>query len=165
MAYKDEYEVARLYTDGRFKKQLDEKFEGNVKLTFHMAPPLLSRKDPDTGHLRKREFGRYIFTMFKLLAPMKRLRGTALDIFGYSAERKMERELINELNQTINTLVDGLSDAKLKHACEIVELALDVRGYGHVKEASYEQYQLRLNQQLKRYRGEIGIAVEVANVA
>ncbi len=165
MAYKDEYEVARLYTDGRFEQQLKEKFSGDIKLSFHMAPPLLSKADPDTGHLRKREFGGYIFTMFKILAPLKRLRGTKLDIFSYSAERKMERALIGELNQTIDILLDSLSEEKLQHAIEIVELVLDVRGYGHVKEASYEQYKLRLQQQLKRFQGGLGIAVEVAKVA
>lgn len=165
MAYKDEYEVARLYSDGRFAKELKEKFAGDYKLKFHLAPPLLSKRDPDTGQLRKREFGGYMVTLFKLLAPAKRLRGTKFDIFGYSAERKMERALINEVNQTADLLLAGLSEDKLDHAVEILELVLDVRGYGHVKEASYQQYQLRLQQQLKRYNGDIGIAVEVANVA
>ncbi|MEM7359600.1 MAG: indolepyruvate ferredoxin oxidoreductase family protein [Pseudomonadota bacterium] len=166
MAYKDEYEVARLYTDGRFQKQLERQFEGKVKLNFHMAPPLLSKRDPDTGHLRKRKFGAYMMTMFKLMAPLKVLRGGKLDIFGYSAERKMERGLIDELNQTIDTIIAGLNAEKLQHAIEIIELVLDVRGYGHVKEGNYEQYQLRLTRQLKRYQGELeGIAVEVANVA
>jgi len=165
MAYKDEYEVARLYTDGRFKQQLAEKFEGKLKLNFHMAPPLFSKKDADTGHLRKIKFGPYMFGMFKLLAPMKLLRGTKLDIFGYSEERKMERALIAQLNQTVNTLLAGLSADKVQHAIEIVELVLDVRGYGHVKQANYQQYQLRLEQQLKRYQGDISIAVEVVNAA
>jgi indolepyruvate ferredoxin oxidoreductase len=165
MAYKDEYEVARLYTDGRFEKQLAEKFEGDYKVNFHMAPPLLSKRDPDTGHLRKRQFGGYMMTMFKLLAPLKGLRGTKLDIFGYSAERKMEKGLIDELNQTVDQLVDGLTEEKLQLATEIIELVLDVRGYGHVKEANYAQYQLRLQQQLARFKDNIGIAVEVANVA
>lgn len=165
MAYKDEYEVARLYSDGRFEQQLKEVFEGDIKLKFHMAPPLLSKKDPTTGHLRKREFGGYVFSLFKLLAPLKRVRGSKLDIFGYSAERKLERGLIDELNQTIDTLLEGLTEDKLQHAVQIIELVLDVRGYGHVKEANYAQYQLRLAQQLKRYQGDLAIEVEVANVA
>jgi len=151
MTYKDEYEVARLYTDGRFKKELDENFEGNIKLTFYMAPPLLSRRDPDTGHLRKMQFGGYMFNLFKIMAKFKGLRGTRFDIFGYSAERKIERELISQLNKTIETVLDSLTKNNIKHAIEIIELVLDVRGYGHVKEANYEQYQLRLNQQLKKY--------------
>ncbi|MFT5136061.1 MAG: indolepyruvate ferredoxin oxidoreductase [Arenicella sp.] len=165
MAYKDEYEVARLYTDGRFEKQLADKFEGKVKLNFHMAPPLLSKRDPDTGHLRKRKFGGYMLTMFKIMAPFKAIRGSKLDIFSYSEERKMERRLINELNATIDALISGLNAEKQQHAIEIIELVLDVRGYGHVKEANYAKYQLRLAQQLKRYQGHVGISVEVANVA
>ena len=165
MAYKDEYEVARLYTDGRFEKQLAEQFEGKVKLNFHMAPPLFSRRDPDTGHLRKRKFGAYMLGMFKLMAPLKVLRGGKLDIFSYSQERKMERGLIDELNQTIDTVLAGLTKDKRQHAIEIIRLVLDVRGYGHVKEANYQQYRLRLQQQLKRYQGGVGIAVEVVNAA
>lgn len=165
MAYKDEYEVARLYTDGRFEKQLADQFEGKVKLKFHMAPPLLSKRDPDTGHLRKRKFGGYMLGLFKIMAPLKVIRGSKLDIFSYSEERRMERRLIDELNSTIDTVVSGLSSEKLQHAIEIIELVLDVRGYGHVKEANYAQYQLRLAQQLKRYQGHIGITVEVAKVA
>jgi indolepyruvate ferredoxin oxidoreductase len=165
MAYKDEYEVARLYTDGRFQAKLKNMFEDGYKLKIHLAPPLFSRRDPDTGHLRKKKFGGYILGMFKLLAPLKFLRGSKLDIFGYSAERKMERGLIGELDQTIDTLLAGLTPDKLQHAVEIVELALDVRGFGHVKEANYEQYQLRLAQQLKRYKNKFAIQVEVSNVA
>jgi len=165
MAYKDEYEVARLYSDGRFKKQLAAQFDGPVKVKFHMAPPLFSKRDPDTGHLRKKKFGAYMMSMFKLMAPLKVLRGGKFDVFGYSQERKMERGLIEELQQTIDTLLAGLTTEKLTHAVEIIELVLDVRGYGHVKHANYEQYQLRLTQQLKRYAGDIGIKVEVANVA
>lgn len=165
MAYKDEYEVARLYSDGRFKKQLEAQFDGPVKVKFHMAPPLFSKRDPDTGHLRKKKFGAYMMSMFKLMAPLKVLRGGKFDVFGYSQERKMERGLIEELQQTIDTLLAGLTTEKLTHAVEIIELVLDVRGYGHVKHANYEQYQLRLTQQLKRYAGDIGIKVEVANVA
>ena len=165
MAYKDEYEVARLYTDGRFEKQLADQFEGKVKLNFHMAPPLFSKRDPDTGHLRKRKFGGYMLSLFKMMAPLKAIRGSKLDIFSYTEERKMERRLIDELNSTIDTVVSGLSADKQQHAIEIIELVLDVRGYGHVKEANYAQYQMRLAQQLKRYQGHIGITVEVANVA
>jgi indolepyruvate ferredoxin oxidoreductase len=165
MAYKDEYEVARLYTDGRFEKQLADKFEGKVTLNFHMAPPLLSKRDPDTGHLRKRKFGGYMLTMFKIMAPFKAIRGSKLDIFSYTEERKMERRLIEELNATIDTIMSGLNADKQQHAIEIIELVLDVRGYGHVKEANYAKYQLRLAQQLKPYQGHVGIAVEIASVA
>ncbi|NND82103.1 MAG: indolepyruvate ferredoxin oxidoreductase family protein [Gammaproteobacteria bacterium] len=166
MAYKDEYEVGRLYSDGRFQKQLKSAFTGSYKLKLHMAPPLFSKRDPDTGHLIKREFGAWMLPMFKMLARLKGLRGTALDIFSYSAERKMERGLITELQETIEIVMAELSEDNAEHAIEIINLALSVRGFGHVKHKNYEQYRLRLAQQLKRYRGELGgITVEVANVA
>ncbi len=165
MAYKDEYEVARLYSDGRFQQQLKSTFSGNYKLQLHMAPPLLSRRDPDTGHLIKRQFGSYILPVFGLLARLKGLRGTAFDIFGYSAERRMERQLIDEVCVTADTLLGNLSGDNLDHALQIMNFVLDVRGYGHVKQANYQQYQLRLSQQLKRYQGQAVLPVEVAHVA
>ena len=164
MAYKDEYEVARLFTDGCFEQQLHDKFEGSYKLKFHMAPPLLSKRNPDTGHLKKMQFGGYMMPLFKLMAKFKFLRGTALDIFGYSQDRKIKLGLIDELNDTINTILDGLSKDKQQHAIEIIDLVLGVRGYGHVKQANYNQYRLRLAQQLKRYSSGLGIQVEVAKV-
>ncbi|MBT8115261.1 MAG: indolepyruvate ferredoxin oxidoreductase family protein, partial [Arenicella sp.] len=165
MAYKDEYEVARLYSDGRFQQQLKSSFSGDYKLQLHMAPPLLSRRDPDTGHLIKRQFGSYILPVFGLLARLKGLRGTAFDIFGYSAERRMERQLIDEVCATADTLLGNLSEDNLDHAMQIMNFVLDVRGYGHVKQANYQQYQLRLSQQLKRYHGQAVLPVEVAHVA
>ena len=167
MAYKDEYEVARLYTDGRFQKDLKKNFEGSVKLTFHMAPPLFARRDPDTGQLRKMKLGGYMLNVFKLMAPLKVLRGTRFDIFSYSAERKMERSLIRELNDTLETLIKGLHKGNIRHAVEIIELVLSVRGYGHVKEANYRQYQLRLQQQLTQYQNGAVTSFDIAlsNVA
>ena len=152
MAYKDEYEVARLYSNGEFRKKVAQVFEGNYKLKFHMAPPLLSKKDPDTGHLRKRTFGPFMMNAFGVLAKMKFLRGTPFDLFGYSAERKLERELPQQLNQTVDALIEHLTDDNLEHAVEILELVNGVRGYGHVKEGNYNQYRLRLAQQMSRYK-------------
>ena len=91
MAYKDEYEVARLYADGEFARALKEQFDGKSGLKVLLAPPLLARRDKVTGHLRKREFGPWVFKAFELLARWKRLRGTAFDVFGYTTERRMER--------------------------------------------------------------------------
>lgn len=162
MAYKDEYEVARLYTDGRFKQQLDNTFEGDYQIKFHLAPPLLAKRDAHTGHLKKRQFGGYLMSAFKLLARLKGLRGSAFDVFAYSAERKMERGLIDELNQTVDVLVEGLNQSKQSHAIEIINLVLQVRGYGHVKQANYDQYRLRLNQQLKRYQQADELVIEAA---
>jgi indolepyruvate ferredoxin oxidoreductase len=100
MAYKDEYEVARLYTDGRFVEQLQSQFEGNFSVKFNLAPPLFAKKDAK-GHLVKAEFGSWMWSAFKLLAKLKGLRGGALDIFGYTEERKMERALIVEYREMV----------------------------------------------------------------
>ena len=94
MAYKDEYEVARLYADSDFKKRVADQFEGDYKLTFHLAPPLMNPSDPVTGEAKKSVFGPWMMMAFSVLSTFKGLRGSAFDIFGYSAERKMERQLI-----------------------------------------------------------------------
>jgi indolepyruvate ferredoxin oxidoreductase len=167
MAYKDEYEVARLFTNGKFQQELQDKFEGGYRLSFHLAPPLFSKTDPSAGHLRKVKLGAYTLKLFGLLAPLKFLRGTRFDIFSYSAERKCERELIDELEQTIKEVLSGLNENNIEHAAEIIQLVQQVRGYGHVKAANYKQYKLRLTQQLKRYNnGDVEIfEIPVMNVA
>src|SRR5690606_31997397 len=109
LAYKDEYEVARLYTDGEFRQALDQQFEGDYRLTFHLAPPLLARRHPDTGRLIKREFGPWMLKGFGLLAKLRFLRGTPLDIFGYTAERRMERQLITQYESRIAGLLQQLN--------------------------------------------------------
>jgi indolepyruvate ferredoxin oxidoreductase len=134
MAYKDEYEVARLYTDGAFLKQLNDQFQGEYKMKFHLAPPLLAPRDPATGHLRKMTFGAWMMPAFKLLAKMKVLRGTPLDIFGKSAERKMERKLIDEYEATVKTLLASLTPDNHALAVEIASIPDAIRGYGHIKE-------------------------------
>lgn len=161
MAYKDEYEVARLYSDGRFQRQLDEAFEGDYKLVFHMAPPLLSKRDPSTGELKKRQFGPYMLKVFGLLAKFKVLRGSRWDIFAHSAERRMERGLIEELNQTTEQVLQHIGPSNIELAIDTINLALDIRGYGHVKEKNYQQYQAKLQQQLAKLRGDVVQIVEV----
>lgn len=136
MAYKDEYEVARLYTDGRFEAKLRDQFDAGAKLRFHLAPPLLAERDPGTGRLRKTEYGPWVFTAFRLLAGLKGLRGTAFDIFGRSEERRAERRLIAEYITTLETLMTGLSDANHEIATNIARLPMSIRGFGHVKEAN-----------------------------
>ena len=138
MAYKDEYEVARLYTDGEFKKALTQAFEGNYRLSFHLAPPLLSKRDPETGELKKRTFGRWIFTAFKVLAKLKRLRGTPLDIFGYTAERRVERALIGEYEAIVEELIAGLKPSNHAIAVEAASAPEAIRGYGHIKDRNLE---------------------------
>jgi len=133
MAYKDEYEVARLYTSGAFERRIRDTFEGDFRLHFHLAPPLLAKKNPD-GTLRKAEYGPWVFTAFRLLAKLRGLRGTAFDVFGRSAERKMERRLIAEYFETIDELLRGLDAGNVALAVEIAAVPERIRGYGHVKE-------------------------------
>lgn len=138
MAYKDEYEVARLYTGGAFEQEVAKRFEGNYQLKFHLAPPLLSRRNPETGHLVKRQFGPWMMQAFRMLARFKRLRGTAFDIFGYTHERKTERGLISGYEKTVGELLDGLTPELYGTAVEIASVPEHIRGYGHVKDRHLE---------------------------
>ena len=154
MAYKDEYEVARLYTDGRFVEQLQKQFEGNFSVKFNLAPPLLAKKDAK-GHLVKAEFGSWMWSAFKLLAKFKGLRGGAFDIFGYTDERKMERALIVEYREMIVTMIDKLNADNYATAVDLAALPEKVRGFGHVKEAAVATYRTdkaRLLAQLTQQR-------------
>ena len=142
MAYKDEYEVARLYTDGRFLESVKSQFEGDVKLKFNLAPPMFAKKNAK-GELVKREFGAWMFGAFRLLAKLKGLRGGAFDVFGYTAERKMERALIAEYRQMIEALLPSLTAASHADAVELASLPEQIRGFGHVKEKAVETFRLR----------------------
>ena len=133
MAYKDEYEVARLYTNGAFKEKIAAMFEGDITLKFHLAPPLFAKTDVQ-GHLIKQEFGPWMMRAFGVLAKFKGLRGGALDIFGYTAERKMERKLIGDYRSTVDGLLARLNADNLAQAVAIASIPEDIRGYGHVKE-------------------------------
>lgn len=133
MAYKDEYEVARLYTNGKFEAKVAAMFEGDYAIHFHLAPPLFAKRDQQ-GHLIKQQFGPWMMNAFGLLAKMKSLRGTALDIFGYTAERKMERALPIDYVSTISRLLPRLSEQNLGQAVTVASIPEDIRGYGHVKE-------------------------------
>jgi indolepyruvate ferredoxin oxidoreductase len=132
MAYKDEYEVARLYTDGSFAEQLSRQFTGKYRLTFHLAPPLLSR----AAEPAKRPFGSWMMTVFRLLAPLRRLRGTPLDVFGYTAERRQERQLITDYLGLIEGLLERPQQARTAVALELASLPASIRGFGHVKQQS-----------------------------
>jgi indolepyruvate ferredoxin oxidoreductase len=139
MAYKDEYEVARLYASDEFRRRLEQQFEGGFGrirrgLRFHLAPPLLARRDAQ-GHLRKREFGPWVFTAFRVLARLRFLRGTPLDVFGYTAERRGERALVERYFATVERLLEGLHPGNVALAAEIAAVPEHVRGFGHVKEA------------------------------
>jgi indolepyruvate ferredoxin oxidoreductase len=132
MAYKDEYEVARLHTDAAFTKRLADMFEGDVKLVHHLAPPMFAKTN-DKGELVKQAFGPWMRTAFGLLAKFKGLRGGALDPFGRTEERRSERALIGEYRTCIEELLKGLNPARLAQAVEIARIPEEIRGYGHVK--------------------------------
>jgi len=152
MAYKDEYEVARLYTDGEFLKKLGAQFEGDYKLTFHLAPPLFAERDAATGQLKKREYGAWVMPAFRLLASLRRLRGTRLDLFGYTAERRMERRLIGEYEATIDSVLAGLDQDNHAMAVQIAAVPEAMRGFGHVKEKNVKAAKAREASLLAAYR-------------
>jgi indolepyruvate ferredoxin oxidoreductase len=139
MAYKDEYEVARLLTDPSFAASLKADFGDQPKLTFHLAPPFLPGTDPATGRPLKREFGRWIVPFLVLLARMKWLRGTVFDPFGRTAERRMERRLIAEYEALVATLCDRLTHDNCDLALQLAQLPDAIRGYGPVKSAAVTQ--------------------------
>ena len=152
MAYKDEYEVARLYTDGEFLKKLGAQFEGDYKLSFHLAPPLFADRDPTTGELKKREYGGWMLTAFRFLAGFKRLRGTAFDVFGYTEERRMERRLIAEYEATIDLLLSTLDQNNHAMAVQIAGIPETMRGFGHIKEKNVKAAREREASLLAAYR-------------
>jgi indolepyruvate ferredoxin oxidoreductase len=152
MAYKDEYEVARLYTQSGFAQRIEAQFEGDYKLHFHLAPPLLAKRDPVTGELRKREYGPWIFSAFRLLARLRGLRGTALDIFGYTEERRTERQLIGDYEQLIGEIVERLSAANHALAVEIAAIPEEIRGYGHIKLRNLEAAKAKQEKLLAQLR-------------
>lgn len=143
MACKDEYEVARLQCSDTFKQSIERQFEGDYTLRYHLAPPLLSKIDPVSGHARKREFGPWILPVFKTLAKLKSLRGTPLDLFGYTKERRLERRLLRDYESMIKDWSTTLNHSNYRTAQQLAELPDDIRGFGHVKLKSIEQYDAR----------------------
>jgi indolepyruvate ferredoxin oxidoreductase len=152
MAYKDEYEVARLYTDGAFLKKLQQQFEGDFTLKFHLAPPLMADRDPSSGKLLKGEYGPWVLSAFRVLAKLKRLRGTRLDVFGYTAERRTERALIEEYMRTIGDLLPALDQQNHALALQIAAVPDQIRGFGHVKEENLRKARERESNLLAAWR-------------
>lgn len=134
LAYKDEYEVARLYTNGEFIEKVKAQFEGDYKLKFNLAPPIMETPDPATGRPRKREFGPWMMAAFRILAKLKFLRGTKFDIFGYHHDRKVERALIAEYEATMDLVLAKLGNGNRDICLELLNLPDMIRGYGPVKE-------------------------------
>jgi indolepyruvate ferredoxin oxidoreductase len=153
LAYKDEYEVARLHSSDEFRRQLEATFEGNYTLRFHLAPPLLSRVDAATGRPRKREFGPWVLAAFGMLARLKGLRGTPFDVFGYGEERRLDRRLITEYEARVDELLGRLDARTHAVAVEIASLPEHIRGYGVVKAEHLKQVRTREQDLLARLHG------------
>lgn len=155
MAYKDEYEVARLYADPAFMDKLRAQFEGepgkDYTLRFHLAPPLLARKD-EAGRLMKRSYGPWMMTAFRLLASLKGLRGTALDVFGRTEERRHERQLVRDYIELAGEFARSADERNMAAALELARLPDDIRGFGHVKERNLQAAQARRDELLRQYR-------------
>lgn len=153
LAYKDEYEVARLYSEPEFRQQLEAQFEGDYTLQFHLAPAWLAKRDSTTGEPRKRELGPWVLSAFGVLAKLKFLRGTPLDVFGYGHDRRVERELISEYERNLDQLLAQLKPSNYRTAVAIAALPEQIRGYGPVKERSIakaRQQEKLLKEQLNR---------------
>ncbi len=138
LAYKDEYEVARLHSDPAFRKGIRDTFDGPMKLSFNLAPPMMSAEGP-AGRPKKREFGAWILPVFGVLAKLKPLRGTALDPFAYSADRTLERELIGQYEDDLDLAESRLGSADLRIVRRLLELPSAIRGFGPVKRTAYDK--------------------------
>jgi indolepyruvate ferredoxin oxidoreductase len=152
MAYKDEYEVARLYTDGAFLRALNRQFEGDFTVEFHLAPPLLAERDAATGHLKKRRYGPWMLRTFQLLARLKFLRNTALDPFGRSEERRIERRLITDYEGLLGELLANLAPENHALAVALGRLPEQIRGFGHVKAANLAKVRAEQEKLLESFR-------------
>ena len=151
MAYKDEYEVARLHTDPAFVAKIETMFEGEFRLVHHLAPPLFAKRN-QRGEPVKRPFGRWMRGAFRILAMLKGLRGTALDPFGRTAERKTERALISEYRASIDELLPTLSKQNLAVAVSIAGIPEEIRGYGHVKARHLEEARVKWQGLMAKWR-------------
>jgi indolepyruvate ferredoxin oxidoreductase len=161
MAYKDEYEVARLHTDPAFAAKIAQQFEGNYQLKHHLAPPLLAKKN-DKGELIKREYGPWMRNAFAMIARFKGLRGTAFDPFGYTEERRSERTLIAEYRAAIDEVLNGLTPDRIALATEIARIPEQIRGYGHVKAAHLAKARPAWHGLMAQWRGQAAPAQRAA---
>ncbi|HWK15487.1 MAG TPA: indolepyruvate ferredoxin oxidoreductase family protein [Rhizobiaceae bacterium] len=150
MAIKDEYEVARLYTDGAFKRQLGAEFESFERLEFHLAPPIMGRKGPD-GTARKSSFGPWMMSLFRVLAGARRLRGSIIDPFAYSAERRMERKLLARYEADLARIASGLTPERMDAAAGLANIPSLIRGFGHVKAANATKADVERERLLARF--------------
>jgi indolepyruvate ferredoxin oxidoreductase len=144
MAYKDEYEVARLHTQTGLQAKLRQEFDGDFKVNYHLAPPLLPSRKDARGRPLKRQFGPWIEPAFRALARLKFLRGTPFDPFGYTRERRMERNLIAWYETLLTELLRLLHAGSVGSLTEIAALPMEIRGYGPVKEAAVEKVKAKV---------------------
>jgi indolepyruvate ferredoxin oxidoreductase len=142
MAYKDEYEVARLHTDTGFDDKIKAMFEGDFKVNYHLAPPMIAKRN-DKGELQKQKFGPWMHGAFTLLAKLKGLRGTALDVFGYTEERKTERALITEYKASIEAVLHALTPGNYAAAVDLARIPEQIKGFGHIKERNLAAARVR----------------------
>jgi indolepyruvate ferredoxin oxidoreductase len=152
MAYKDEYEVARLHSDGELLARIAGQFEGAYRLKLHLAPPLWSKLDPATGEPQKRAYGPWMLKAMAVLARLKGLRGTALDPFGYAQERRQERQLIVEYEAMLADALERLTPATLAVAVDLASIPEHIRGFGPVKARSIAEVAERRLALLSRLR-------------
>ncbi len=153
LAYKDEYEVARLYTESDFLARIDEQFEGDYKLVFHLAPPTLADKDAD-GKLVKKAYGPWMLKAMRVLAKCRGLRGSVLDPFARSADRKLDRALIAEYEAAVEEILARLTRSNLETAVALAALPEQIRGFGHVRERHVEHVRMRRAALIAALRGE-----------
>ncbi len=155
LAYKDEYEVARLYTETDFLTRLSEEFEGELSLRVHLAPPLLRRVDAESGRPRKRSFGAWMFHAMRLLARLRFLRGGRLDVFGYAPERRMERRLIVDYEALLEKIASELASSRLGLATDLTGIPRDIRGFGPVKAVAVERAERRRSELLAAWEASV----------
>jgi len=157
---KDEYEVARLYSDGRFKKIIETAFEGDYTLHFNLAPEQLSKRNPITGRLTKRQFGPYMMFAFKMLAKAKFLRGTPIDIFNMTKHRKVERQLAVDYAKRMEEILEHLHTENHAIAVQIANIPEEIRGYDVVKDSHLAKVIPKLNDLMNQFKNP-----EVAKLA
>jgi indolepyruvate ferredoxin oxidoreductase len=165
LAIKDEYEVARLYADGEFAKRVAAQFEGDYKLVFHLAPPISNKPDAATGEAKKTAYGPWMMSALRVLAKLKGLRGTAFDVFGRTAERKQERQLITDYEALIDELLPQLAAHNHALAVELASIPEHIRGYGHVKERHLAAAMAKQAELIAAFRAAKPAAARVERVA
>jgi indolepyruvate ferredoxin oxidoreductase len=153
MSYKDEYEVARLHAETGFREQVQAQFEGDFRIHYHLAPPLIAKHN-DKGELVKMKFGPWTYSLFRVLAKFKGLRGTALDLFGHTEERRTERALVGEYRETVEELLASLQPGNHALAVQIAALPEKIRGYGHVKARNLAAVRPEWQRLREQWRGE-----------